>query len=74
MAESAIVIDALNCPFCGEKPITGEAIARNELDGTYTLGYVRCLNMRCHIRPSVGSTKKKGESEQSAIMRWNIRA
>lgn len=74
MASSSLIIEALPCPFCGQQPKTGEAIARNEPDGTCVLGYVRCLNSACHLKPGIGSTKKKGEAEQSAIRRWNHRS
>lgn len=73
MAGESVTTEVIPCPFCGEPPKAGESIPRHEPEGIFTLGYVRCLNSNCHVRPSVGSVQKKGKAKDSAIKRWNKR-
>lgn len=71
MVISNILKKPLPCPFCGNDPTV--KIQLTESDSKSEMAGVGCLNPHCHVRPKVSSVMGIGESEQSAIRRWNIR-
>lgn len=62
---------ALPCPFCGEDPSC--YIKYDDNGSNFEFAVCACENLKCHIRPKVGSTDAAGKAKDSAIRRWNIR-
>jgi len=68
----------LPCPFCGEKPDMGPAIAEDKGSGW---GWVGCNNEACFAMPMVENYDvEEGEPDtheyhqEKAIRQWNIRS
>jgi formate dehydrogenase maturation protein FdhE len=72
IAELADIEEPKSCPFCGSTPSTGTYLSVHGESTEYA--FCACTNKACQVRPKVGSTHSKGQAEQAAIRRWNIRA
>ncbi len=61
-----------SCPFCGKDPTSGVEPSDPAREIT-ELGWVKCNNSSCYVKPKVGSTNVIGTAEGRAIELWNYR-